>query len=233
MKNKVICVYNNQKLYDTLVKANKNLESCEIIGYNNTKTNTAITKLYNNFIDKYVDESQKDFWCFFIHQDFGFMEDINLIIQRLDPNFVFGTIGIKFNDEFSFKRDESSSPENKIPISSTVGQILQGDNGLNFHSYGVKLEEPQIANAIDCCCIILHSSLIKKYNLHFDENLKFHMYAEDICYKAKSEYGIETKVVPTKCFHIGQGSLNKDFQEAAQYLKDKYDLDMVPSTCPN
>lgn len=233
MKHKIICVYNNTKLFDTIIKNNKNLNDCEIIGYDNTKKNISITKRYNNFIDKYINASQDDFWCFFIHQDFGFMEDINFIVERLDPNFVFGAIGIKFNDEFSFKIDKNAPPESKMPIRSIVGQILQGDNGLNFHPYGIKLDEPQIATVIDCCCIIIHSSLIKKHNLRFDENLKFHMYAEDICYKAKQEYKIDTKVVPAKCFHIGKGSLDEDFQQAAKYLKDKYHLEMVPSTCPN
>lgn len=233
MMHKIICVYNNKKFFESIIKDNQNLKDCEIVDYDNTKKNIAITKLYNKFIDEYIQTSQENFWCFFIHQDFGFMEDINLVIQRLDKNYVFGAIGIKFNDEFSFKADKNVPPENKIPIRSIVGHILQGDKGFNFHSYGVELEESQTATAIDCCCIILHSSLIKKYNLRFDENLKFHMYAEDICYKAKHEFGIDTKVVPAKCFHIGEGSLNQDFHDAAQYLKDKYNLDMVPSTCPN
>ena len=77
----------------------------------------------------------------------------------------------------------------------------------------------------------MHSSLIKKYNLRFDENLSFHMYAEELCYRAKKDYKIKSKVVQMKCFHMGEGSLNDEFYKAVEYLKEKFHTDKIPSTC--
>ena len=230
MKTKVICVYNKQEIFDKVVKHNKNLKDCEIFACNNTKDNVAITKLYNKFIDENIlTDEDPDFWCLFIHQDFGIEENIDLKLNKLDKICIYGPVGAKFYRGLFF--DKHGLKRRLFNVN--YGKILQGNNDFNFHEYGVKLKRSKIVDAIDCCCIIIHSSLIKKHNLHFDNNLSFHMYAEELCYSAKKNHRVKTKVIQLNCYHLGTGNLNEEFQKSAQYLKDKFNIERVPSTCPN
>lgn len=232
INSKVICIFNNQEIFDKVVKYNENLKSCDIYSYDNTRENVAITKRYNDFIDSNIDS--EDFWCVFVHQDFGIMEDIDKMLEKLDKSCIHGAIGVKiYRGIFIGKKGKDGHIGLKRHFALTWGEIQQGHNGFNFTTYGKKVSYQKGVDSIDCCCIIMHSSLIKKYNLRFDENLKFHMYAEELCYSAKKNHRIKTKVVQMKCFHLGEGSLNDEYNESVKYLKDKFKIKRIPSTCPN
>lgn len=237
---KVICVYNDRKIFAKIVQNNEYLKDTEIFAFDNTTENTSITKRYNGFIDEQILDStkdvhpQEDFWCLFIHQDFGIMENIAPILESVNPNYIYGAVGIKIFKGFFYGKkglDRRLGFKNELKI--TLGKILQGDNDFCLRKHGrIALCKPTV-DAIDCCCIMIHSSLIRKYNLKFDENLSFHMYAEELCYRARREYKIKTKVVQMKCFHLGKGDIGEEFEKAAQYVKEKFSLKSVPSTCPN
>lgn len=236
MDTKIICVFKNTEIFDKVVKNNENLNDCKIFAYDNTQENVSITKRYNNFIDKNVLSlnTKEDFWCVFIHQDFGFMEKISEIIDPLDTNCIYGAMGVRFlHGVFIGKKglERKLGLKNKLKV--LIGRFLQGNNDFNFKEMGYKVNRPYPVETVDCCCIIIHSSLIKKHNLKFDENLNFHMYAEELCYRAKKDYKIKIKVIQIKCYHLGSGALNKAYQESVQYLKEKFKVDEVPSTCPN
>jgi len=233
-QHKIVCVVNDYVIFDKVVKTNEKLSNFDIIDYDNTTENIAITKRYNNFIDEIVGQRQDDFWMLFIHQDFGITDDIESIVEKLNKNCIWGAIGIKiYRGIFIGKK----GIEQKIGLKQhrilTLGSISQGNNDFNFAPYGKEISSTAEVDSIDCCCIMIHSSLIKKYNLHFDENLTFHMYAEELCYRTKKEYKIKTKVVQLKCFHLGKGNLNEEYQNSVAYLKNKFKIKKIPSTCPN
>lgn len=228
MSTKIICVFNKKEVFEKIVRDNQQTTNCEIFGYDNTSENIAITKRYNEFIEKNIKEDSPDFWCAFIHQDFGFQEDMDLKLENLDKNYIYGPIGVKFNYPVTTDTREGFDPDRLV----VYGMIAQRINQ-EFITYGEYITQPTIVDSLDCCCIIMHSSLIKKYNLRFDENLSFHMYAEELCYRAKKDYGIETKTIQTKCFHLGIGVLNDEFKASVKYLKDKFKIHKIPSTCPN
>lgn len=231
-KAKVICTFNNQEIFENVVKNNEHLKNCEIISYNNIQQNIAITKHYNDFIKENIDNT--DSWYIFMHQDFGIKEDLDLVLKKLNQNHIYGPIGVKiFKGIFWGKQGQNKKTGLKNELKIAFGRILQGNNDFNFTPKGKRIFHQITVDSIDCCCIIIHSSLIKKYDLRFDENLKFHMYAEDFCYRGKKNYKIKTKVVQMKCFHMGAGNLGEEFQESVQYLKDKFNLKKIPSTCPN
>lgn len=232
MTNKIICVFNKNEIFEEVVKCNQNLKNLEIIGYNNTEENVAITKHYNDFIQNNINDI--DSWYIFIHQDFGFLENIDPILKKLNKDCIYGTIGVKiFKGVFWGKKNGNKKSGFKNELKIAFGRILQGNNDFNFKPKGKKIFSQFTVDSIDCCCIIVHSSLIQKHNLHFDENLSFHMYAEDFCYRAKKDYKIKTKVVQMKCFHMGAGDLNEEFEKSVRYLKDKFKIKTIPSTCPN
>ncbi len=239
MSTKIVCVFNKPEIFDKVVKNNKNLKNCDIWGYDNTKDNVAVTKYYNDFIEKNISMTS-DFWCLFIHQDFGIMEDIDLLVRKLNRKHIYGAVGNKTYRGFFFGQKDKYKPfgiKSRFGISfrsmKLWGMILQGNNDDNFITIGQKAFFSKTVDAIDCCCIMLHSSMIEKYKLRFDENLNFHMYVEELCYNAKKNYKIKIKVVQMKCFHMGRGSYDEEFIKSAQYLKDKFHIKRVPSTCPN
>lgn len=88
-------------------------------------------------------------------------------------------------------------------------------------------------SSVDCCCLIVHSSLISKYNLRFDENLNWHMYAEEFCINAQITHKITSKAAQFNCFHLGEGKLNDDFHNCAKYVKEKHTLKYLKTTCIN
>lgn len=241
MSSKVICVVNNQEIFDKVVKNNENLKNSEHFVYNNTQENTAITKHYNTFIEENLNTNTElqvtqdnDSWCLFIHQDFGVMEDIDSVLKKLDKNYIYGAVGVKtLKGIFFGKKGKDRHLGFKTSLKLTLGRILQGNNDFNLKKHGRPAIFQPMVDAIDCCCIIIHSSLIKKYNLRFDENLDFHLYAEELCYRAKKDYKIKTKVVQMKCFHLGQGTLDENFEKSAKYLKEKFKINSIPSTCYN
>lgn len=226
-KNKVVCVVNDYEVFNKVVKNNENIAECEIFDYDNTAKNISIPKRYNDFIVKNI-KSDSNFWILFIHQDFGIMENIDSVLKKLNRNDIYGAVGVTFHKGLFLGKEGF-----KKSIALTWGRILQGQNNFNFKGHGRRILFPFTVNAIDCCCVMLHSSLFNKYNLRFDENLNFHMYAEELCYRAKKDYKIKTKVVQMKCFHMGTGTLNEEFVKSADYLKKKFNIKRIPSTCKN
>jgi len=233
-QHKIVCVVNDYSIFDKVVKNNENLINFDITDYDNTKENLAVTKRYNSFIEESIEPSVGDFWVLFVHQDFGITDNIDSIVEKLDKNCIWGAIGIKiYRGVFIGKK----GIEQKIGLKQhrilTLGSISQGNNDFNFAPYGKEIPSTADVDSVDCCCMMMHSSLIKKYNLRFDENLNFHMYAEELCYRTKKEYKIKIKVVQLKCFHLGKGNLNEEYQKSVAYLKNKFKIKKIPSTCPN
>ena len=227
-QNKLVCVVNDYAIFDEVIKNNENLADFEITDFDNREENVAITKRYNSFIEENVANNADDFWVLFVHQDFGFMENPNPMLKAMDKASIWGAVGVNLYKGLFLGKDCF-----KPSITIAWGRILQGNNDFNFKEYGRKIWFKKTVDAVDCCCVMVHSSLIKKYNLRFDENLSFHMYAEELCYRAKKDHKIKSKVVPMKCFHLGKGNLNEEFSNSVKYLKEKFKINRVPSTCRN
>ena len=198
--------------------------------FDNVKENIPITKRYNNFINETIlnQNNEEDCWILFIHQDFGFLENIDSKLLKLNKNCIYGPVGVTI-----YKGLFIGKQCFKTTLKLLWGRISQGNNDFNFKESGRKVVFEKTVDAIDCCCIMIHSSLIKKYNLQFDENLNFHMYAEELCYRAKKDCKIKTKVIQTKCFHLGIGNLNEEYFKSVKYLKEKFNIKKIPSTCQN
>ena len=94
-------------------------------------------------------------------------------------------------------------------------------SGASFRGSPVK--KPTVVDTVDCCCIIVHSSLVKKYGLRFDENLSFDLYSEDFSISANEKYGVKTKVFPIMTHHYSYGTIDTRFLLQLQYLNKKYE----------
>ncbi|HNW25915.1 MAG TPA: hypothetical protein PKI94_03900, partial [Candidatus Gastranaerophilaceae bacterium] len=204
----------------------------EITTFDNTVENIGISKRYNSYLEKL--NKDDDFWIIFCHQDFGFEKNPYKKINSLNKKNIYGAIGTSFYyspiraiKKFLMKKSDEYSPFKR----KFFGQIRQGQGELGFKDFGEKIFFEKSVSTLDCCCMIVHSSLINKYNLRFDENLDWHMYVEDFCINASKNHKIKLKAAQFNCFHLGEGSLNEDFFNCAKYVKRKYSLKNLFTTC--
>ena len=219
---KIVAVVNNFETYNRCIGENQFLSEFEKIVFDNTTENIGISERYNSFIDTVLEED--DFWVAFLHQDFMFNENPLAKIENLDKNSIYGAVGI--NRQLFYLQTKPKFIF-KIYRRCMLGEVLQGD-GNDERIIGNRVVGTPIVKTFDCCCIIVHSSVLKK--LRFDENLKFHMYAEDLCYSAK-KLGISSKVVQFECRHLSGGSRNEELEKSAQYVMKKHKLWRISSTC--
>jgi len=218
----IICVVNKFEVCNSVIRDYPYMSGLPIDIYDNTKENIGVSKRYNDFINGF----SHDAWLIFCHQDFGFLEDAYDKIKDLDKNFIYGPIGAVRRWGF-FIRNSKIRLKKKI----LLGQINQANNGHRFYKNGIYIKKPRLVETIDCCCIIVHSSLIKRYNLRFDEHFEFHLYAEDLSLGALYKHGIKTKAVQIECRHLSLGNASRDFYESLEYLKSKYKGREFVGTC--
>lgn len=204
---KIITVSKDLRMYQKLIKDNKFNQGCDFILFDNNIENIGISKRYNSMLDNYDYENED--WFVFCHEDFEFQEKWQKKMCKLNKDNVYGVIGtrLKHNKKYYY------------------GKILNSDkNGNNLVEIGISPSNTQIVDTVDCCCFIIHSTLIQKYNLRFDDNLSFHKYIEEFCIRLKEEYGIKTVIFPVKCQHYSWGiSLPDDnFTQAETYVNNKF-----------
>ena len=200
------------------------MKDFEIICYDNTIENKGISERYNSFIDTI--KADDNYWVAFLHQDFIFNENPIGKLEKLDKNCLYGAVGIarmmyfaQFKPKFVFKP--------KFYRRCLLGQIYQGAED---RLVGNWLSQPRQVDTFDCCCCIVHSSLLRDKELRYDENLKFHMYVEDLCHSAK-KLGILSKVTQFDCCHLSSGNMNEELDRSAKYVKEKHKLKLINSTC--
>lgn len=253
-ENKIICVFNDRKTFDEVICKNQSVKDFQIIYFDNTLENVGISKRYNSYLQTLTLED--NFWIIFCHQDFGFKQNPLQVIKKLDKNCIYGPIGVKFSfslikfiknkvaqklgyhpslkinfKRFPFIAIEKHEVQKNVFRRKFLGQILQGNNNYEFKTLGKKLKMSKEVSNLDCCCLIVHSSLIKRHDLKFDQNLDWHMYVEDFCINASKNHKIKLKAVQFDCFHLGIGNLNEDFFNSVKYVKDKYSLKHLFTTC--
>ena len=229
---KIVTVVNKFDIFNKVIDENKAINNYPIIVYDNSTENIGISERYNHFIDKNIGENS-DFWVIFCHQDFGFNKDPLKILNKLDKNFIYGPIGAT-RTWYSWNLNINLFSRKPISISlkqsnALLGQINQGNKG-SFFKTGLFLLNPAKVETVDCCCLIIHSSLINKHSLKFDNNTKFHLYSEEFSINAKLNYGIKTKAVQLDCFHLSPGCFNGDYHTTLDYVKKKHNLKKIIST---
>lgn len=195
----------------------------ELIDFDNTKDNLAVPVRYNQFLKSY--DYSKESWFLFCHPDWEISDDIFEKLDKLDKDKIYGPIGAEL-----------------INLSSGVSKMCCGfvyetsrDGNLNgvIKALGDYFKE-QKADTLDCLAMFVHSSLVKKYNLRFDENLKWDLYVEDFCINAFKNYNIETNTFYFENTHhsdAGFRELPISYYLSQEYLREKYPQDIFAGTC--
>ncbi len=213
-----ITVCRDFDLYKKLFEENPYVQSHKYHCLDNRQENLGIPQRYNQFLDAY--NFNEESWLVFCHEDFKFNENILSKLSSLSPNYLYCPIGAVFyTNDFRLNFRENFC----LPKRALQGQIVQKKkDGTEPVLIGKFLYEPALIDCADCCCLIVHSSLIQKYNLRFDENLTFDLYAEAFCIEAKEKYGVSTQVIQIDCEHWSGGNITQRYYNGLKYLNLKY-----------
>lgn len=197
-------------MYDRLVKNNPYIEKAAFVAFDNNKENLGISARYNSFLDNY--DYGQEAWFVFCHEDWEVKEDLAERLKDLDKSCLYGPIGSPFAKQVLWSV-------------ATQGLIEESDkDGKNLRTAGHYNNKLQEVGTFDCQCLIVHSSLIQKYHLRFDENLLFDLYVEDFCINARENYGVSSRVLQLMCHHWSGGIVGENFYEKLKYLRHKYQL---------
>lgn len=162
MTNKYIFVtaYVDSGLYKRCVTDNpfiKKDSRISTVGYDNSKINKFVSVRYNEFLNSW--NYSEDAWFIFCHSDWELLEDITKKLDRLNKGVFYGPIGTKvknrrrklINEYRGYCRERSRDGSESRTLSCK------------------KQKTGTIVDTLDAQCLIIHSSLIKKYNLRFGQ----------------------------------------------------------------
>jgi len=228
----IVTVSNNSALYDSVIGNNACMNRHFLQVYDNSKENIGIPRRYNDFIKN---KMKQDAWVVFCHQDFAFREDITAKLAKLDNNCIYGPIGTGPTKQFIFIAAFSKYGIERFRMgfydrTRKFGQILQS-TAKKTQRMGNYIRKPMLVDTVDCCCLIVHSTLVNKYNLTFDEQLDWHLYSEEFSLNAKHQYGILTKAVQLDCIHLSGGNMDAGFDIALSYVRNKHSNRRFSATC--
>ena len=226
-----ITVFKNINIYNKLILDNKFTQDFKKFPLDNNPENKHIPVRYNEFLNNY--NYQQEAWFVFCHEDWelkdsGFQDSLN----KLEKNSIYGPIGVKlkgirqvfFNKFLLFPSKLKRHLRGAVIHSNKDGSCpsICGcfiDNSMNINN---NLVSKSPVDTLDCQCLIIHSSLVEKYNLRFDENLSFDLYAEDFCINSKRKYNITSYAINIFCQHHSKGNITDRYYKQLEYLSNKY-----------
>ena len=213
-----ISVVNDLKLYKKYITDNAFVinSSGKIICFDNTQENISVPILYNRFLDTY--DYNKEAWFIFCHNDWELLQDIRPVLADLDKGCIYGPVGAKnvYYNNGAMKLFCGSCCEEKR-------------DGTGRRIIGLSSDKFKQADTLDCQCLIVHSSLVQKYNLRFDNHLSWHLYVEDFCIHAWLSHGIKSYATALRCCHHSDAGYAKtvpaEYMKNLEYLDKKYPND--------
>jgi len=210
MQPRVFSVVTNPTQYNACVKQNPYLKNCICQFATNTPPacNISIATHYNRFIDEVILPEEQDGWVIFCHQDFEWLEDPAAALDKLNPQIIYGPAGMQ-RVEYHWGKYTFTSGKSYCQLTSGPFVV------------GIYSTHPQPVDTLDCCCICVHSSLLKQRRLRFDDYFDFHCYAEDFCLNAHQQ-GVQIYAIQLACNHYSNGKLSRIFFERYDKLLCKY-----------
>jgi SAM-dependent methyltransferase len=229
----IVCVSHRPQMFDEYVGTNPFSNRHQIHRYDNSVENLPLPVRYNQFIDYEMDDG----WVAFIHHDFAFHEDPMDLLSTLPKDRIYGVIGTTLVTKGNYfflgmpGKSDVRVKRGRIRSVETRG-LVKCVTALDARGFcGEQVEEPVRVDTVDCCCLIVHSSLIREHNLRFDEQFGWHLYSEEFSLTAKQEHGVETWVAPILAGHYGYGLSDGGFQAAIDALINKLGNTEWATTC--
>ena len=210
---KIITVVIDPGMYGRFFLANPVVNGSDLVSIDNRELNRGLPTIYNELVARYLDANC---WLLFVHEDYEIKGGLSTI-DSLDPNFVYGTFGLNF--------------ENNAPV--PYGRhICSNKDGTRAVEVGHAISDPVAVQTLDCQSILVHTTLLRDNpQLRFDEHLTFDLYAEDFCINAKYRLGITSKVFPLTFQHYSHGKITDRYHAGIRYLAQKYPDVAVAGSC--
>lgn len=231
-----VCVSHRPDIYRQYLGGDHRAKQYPITLYDNRVENVAIPLRYNNFIDNVL-PGLPDCWIVFVHHDVVFYEDPSIVLDNLDKDVIYGPAGtilvpglVRYYAAFDgyWPRIVRYQHHHR----RSVGQIRCAIELAPEGVVGNPIGQPELVDTLDCCCLIVHSTLIRKYGLRFDPAFAWHLYSEDFSMSALQEHGIRSKAINLNCGHYGLSTTtNEAFKTHLSALLDKYSGIHFASTC--
>jgi hypothetical protein len=201
-------------MYAKCVAENPNCEGCELSFWDNRKNNDRITVAYNGMLaGRPADEEA---WYVFCHEDFQMLEPLLPRLAELDKDSLWGPIGATTVTRFGVYH--------QWRLLGSVEECKK--DGSDSRRIGEKTFCGDIVDTFDCQCLVVHSSLVRRLRLRFDENLSFDLYVEDFCIAADVRGGIVSRILPLEARHWSGGNVQPRYRVQEAYLDGKY-----PDSC--
>ncbi len=201
----IVSVVRDFEMYGRCVGKNPHNAGAVLHPIDNCTENKGIPTRYNEFLASY-DYSKPD-WLVFCHEDWEIQEDWQARLDGLDKGRLYGPIGTLVR-------------HGRL---SRLGAIVNSDKEGNARQVvGTVCATGTIVGVFDCQCLLVHSDLVRRHRLRFDERLSFDLYAEDFCICAKERHGIDSCVFQVKCQHYSFGRMTPRWFGDWACLKGKY-----------
>jgi len=215
----VISVVRDFAMYERCLAKNPLVANCEHIVFDNREKNETIPILYNRYLKAY--DFSKPAWFMFCHEDFEPRENIQRVVSTLSKDAIWGPIGaktvVKWWGWCKWKG---------------VGRIVMvNKDGSEPTEEGVMSSPQEVVETLDCCCILVHSSLFARTGLLFDENLSYDLYVEDLCIAAQELHGIRSMAVSFPCAHYSKNGPGDRYEQQHRYLNMKWRNMSYSSPC--
>ncbi len=228
-----VCVSHRHDIFQRHVGDNPHVPAEQVIRYDNSVENIAIPLRYNHF----VENTMGDGWVVFMHHDMQFDEPLAPRLAALPQDAIYGVCGIQLmlGQRYVHIRRKSrwtlTIEHGRHYVADCLGQIRCKPSFLPGGLVGRYCTNLPIVETVDCCCIIIHSSLIKRHGLRFAPEFTWHFYSEELSLRARRQHGITTRVVQLECGHFGSANIDDEFFKLAERLVATYGAYGFASTC--
>lgn len=186
-----VSVVNDYEMYGKCLEGNPfvySIPSHRLVDYDNRRDNVPIPVRYNDFLDGY--DYDENAWFVFCHCDWEPLEPLDAVLADLDRDCLYGPVG---------------------SCSETVGGVLYREiaggcherrrDGSALRKVGGGESSLRRVDTFDCQALIVHSSLIRKFHLRFDEQFPWDLYVEDLCVSSRLRHAVESYAIRLECCH--------------------------------
>ena len=212
MKIVLVSVVRDFGMYDRCVRNNPHVGESELVPVDNRARNEGIPVGYNRFLDSRPPD--EDAWYVFCHEDFELKAPLDLL--QVDSDSLWGPIGAVTQVVCGIYH--------RWQLVGTVEECRK--DGSNLRRAGTPVPQGTPVETFDCQCLIVHSSLVQRHHLRFDEALTFDLYAEEFCMAAKEKADVVSRILPIKACHWSGGSVQPRYFTQEAHVNAKY-----PNVC--
>ena len=215
----VVTVVRDFEQYNRFIKSNTGFDGAVFTAFDNRDDNQAIPVRYNSFLDGY--DYSNPAWFVFCHEDFEPLELLCALLDGLSKDSLWGPVGCHRRHFLGVGYQVYDGAIKQV--SPTTGHVI-GNPWPNTPT-------GKLTETFDCCCLIVHSSLVERYHLRFDPELQFDLYIEDFCANAKLHYGVRSRILRFAAAHHSENAATERLFRHLPYLEKKYPHNCFCGTC--